>query len=128
MVSMGPHDFVPVVGESFYQDTLQALATIVGERRGFTVMLVPEPTQYDPNAVAVKQKAMQRSAICHARSPRAIRSIYCTIQMLCVAKRSSLDAGTATIRSVSSSTSRTCNASELGRHRETRESSMLLRV
>jgi hypothetical protein len=55
MTTREPHGFVRVVGESFYQDTLQAFAAIIDAGCVFTVMLVPELTnQDDPNAVAVK--------------------------------------------------------------------------
>jgi hypothetical protein len=51
----GPHGFTAVVGESFYQDTLQRLDRFFDEgERGFLVRLVPEPSNaHDPTAVAV---------------------------------------------------------------------------
>jgi len=55
----GPHGFVQVAGESFYQSTLQELSTLFDvagrEQRNFAVRLTPDPTnQYDRNAVAVQ--------------------------------------------------------------------------
>jgi hypothetical protein len=52
------HRFVPVVGESHYQDALQKLSDLFAgigrEDRNFTVRLVPEPKNaFDPNAVMV---------------------------------------------------------------------------
>ena len=50
----GHHGFVPVVGESHYQDVLRALAGRIGSDGVFTARLVPEPLNpYDANAVAV---------------------------------------------------------------------------